>query len=379
MNIGEILVANGTSMLLLFFLMICRRMARQKRRPVDVVFTVIIWIAFMGSFLEPFTFLLDGREGTLFRIVNLFSNSLEYACTATAATLWMWYVDLSLYHEVKRLRRYLPQVGVWLCLIALLIVNVFGGFLFTVDEHNVYARQPVGYIFYVYLVLSYLTSIIVYYRFRATHGKAQFFPIWMFLTPLLLSIAIQIPFYGISVSYLGCSVGLVGIYLNLQSKKSLVDGLTGLFNRGYIEHALLTAEHSRRYVYSGIMLDIDRFKQINDTYGHSTGDHALMDAAKIIMNATDRDELAFRFAGDEFIVLVRVPVSQVDQLEAKTVAVEERIRAEADKFNRDNEMPYKLVFSMGHAAYDPSLGEDVFFHNIDTEMYKDKQLHRAKA
>ena len=261
----------------------------------------------------------------------------------------------------------------------LLIANAFGGFLFNVDEHNVYARQSFGYIFYVFLVASYATSVVVYYRFRATHGKAQFFPIWMFMSPLLLSIAIQIPFYGISVSYLGCSIGLIGIYLNMQSKRSLVDGLTGLYNRAYIEHIIITAKRNKRYVYGGIMIDIDRFKEINDTYGHSVGDHALMDAAKILMNATDRDTLAFRFAGDEFIVMVRVPSDQSGGLEAKMLAVKERIRARAKQYNQDSEMPYQLEFSIGYAAYDPALGDDVFFHNVDTEMYRDKQLHRSKA
>lgn len=377
MNLGEILVANGASFLLLIILVICRHMTRRNRRAVDHVFSCIIVIGFVGTFCETFTFLVDGRGNEFVRIINILANTLEYCCTATASVLWVWYVDLNLYRDEKRLKKtYLPMEIIWAVLIILLIGNLFGGYLFSVDANNVYTRQPLGYIFYVFLVGSYLTSIVMYYRFRSLHGRTLFFPIWMFLAPLFISIIIQIPFYGISVTFLGCSIGLVGIYMNLQSNMSLVDSLTGLYNRAYIEHAMITARENKRYVFSGIMLDIDRFKQINDTYGHSVGDNALTDAASILVKATDRDSVAFRYAGDEFIILVRTPLGNSKDLEAKTIAVEKAVLTESERFNSESKAPYKIVFSMGHAMYDTSLGDDDFFRSIDAEMYKDKERHK---
>ena len=378
MNLGEILVANGTSLFLLIILIICRHMTSQTRRPVDKIFSAIILIGVMGTILEPFTFLIDGKGGGFFWFVSILSNTVEYASTATVAVLWVWYVDLNLNHDVKRLKtKFAPMLIIWAILMLLLLGNIFGGFVFSIDENNVYSRQPLGYAFYIFLLISYLTSIYLYCKFRALHGRTQFFPIWMFLTPLFLSILVQVPFYGISVTFLGCSVGLIGIYLNLLSKQSLVDSLTGLYNRAYIEREIIVARRSKKYIYSGIMLDIDQFKQINDSFGHSEGDAALARAAKILINATDRDAIAFRFAGDEFIVLVKVPISKADTLESKTLAIEERIRTEAKNFNDSGKAPYKIVFSMGHAIYDTNFPDDVFFHNMDTEMYKDKQRNNA--
>ena len=378
MNLGEILVANGTGMFLLIMLIICRHMTKRIRRPVDRIFSAIILIGILGTILEPFTFMIDGRPGGFFRCASIFANSLEFACVATVSVLWVWYVDLNMNHDVKRLTtKFVPMIVIWAILMLLLIGNIFGGFLFSVDDNNVYSRQPLGYIFYVFLVISYSTSVFLYYKFRAIHGKAQFFPIWMFLTPLFLAIIIQIPFYGISVTFLGCAVGLVSIYLNILSKQSLVDSLTGLYNRAYIEHALIVAKRNKRYVYSGIMLDIDQFKQINDEFGHTAGDEALENAAKILINSTDRDSLAFRFAGDEFIVLVREPVGNAEVLESKTIALEKRIRAEMEAFNSSGKTPYKVIFSIGHTMYDPTLEDDDFFRNMDAEMYKDKQHNRA--
>ncbi len=377
MNWGEILVANGTGLFLLIMLIICRNMTKLTRRPVDKIFSAIILIGIAGTILEPLTFLLNGKEGSFYRAVSMFSNTLEFFCTATVSVLWVWYVDLYLNKDIKRLKtRFVPMIVIWALLTILLIANIFGEFLFSFDEHNVYSREPLGYIFFVFLSISYLASVVLYYRFLSIHGKAQFFPIWMFLTPLIISLSVQILFYGLSVTFLGCAVGLVSIYLNILSKQSLVDSLTGLYNRAYIEHELIIARRSRKYIYSGVMLDIDQFKSINDNFGHSSGDDALENASKIIIGATDRDSLAFRLAGDEFVVLVRAKVGKTEELKSKTLDLEERIRAGMEAFNNMGEKTYKVVFSMGYALYDTNFGDDDFFRKMDAEMYKDKENKR---
>ena len=378
MNWGEILVANGTGLFMLVILIICRHMTKLTRRPVDKIFSIIILIGIGGTILEPVTFMLNGIEGSFFRAISIFANTLEFFFTATVSVLWVWYVDLYLNKDIERLKtRFVPMLVVWALLTILLIANVFGGFLFSFDEHNVYSREPLGYIFFAFLSISYLISIALYYRFISVHGRAQFFPIWMFLTPLIISLCIQIPFYGISVTFLGCAVGLVSIYLNILSKQSLVDSLTGLYNRAYIEHELIIARRSKKYIYSGVMIDIDQFKSINDNFGHSSGDDALENAARIILNATDRDSLAFRLAGDEFVVLVRAGAGKTEELKKKTLDLENRISVGTEKFNNEGKVPYKLVFSMGYAMYDKAYADDDFFRKMDAEMYKDKQRKRA--
>ena len=378
MNIQEIIVANGASLLLLIVLLICRRIAGRTRNGGERVFSWLICLVILGACLELLTFLIDGKPGGSMRVLVFLSNSLEYAVNAAASMVWVWYVDLTLYRDEKRLNKvHLPFAIGWLVLVGLLIANVFGQFLFSVDAANVYARELLGYLFYVYFFGCYIASIGVYYRFRAQRINVRFFPIWMFLGPLFVAIVLQILFYGISVTFLGTSIGLVGLALNMQSKISLVDSLTGLYNRRYIEYEMLAAKKSKRYIYSGIMFDIDRFKQINDTLGHSVGDIALREAASVLVRSTDRDSTAFRYAGDEFIILVKEAIGEEKKLEEKTIALKDRIREEAEKLNR-RDTDYKIVFSMGHAIYDPELPDDEFFRRMDEEMYKEKQMHKTE-
>lgn len=378
MNLGEIIAVNFTAVTLLIILLISRHMTKRNRRAADKLFTAIIIIGIAGPVLETFSFIIDGKGGAFLRVINIIDNSLLYACTATVAVAWVWYVYLNLYRDTKKIKKkFMPMVVIWGALLVTLFINPFTGFLFKVDENNVYTRQPVGYIFYAFLISSYIISLIMYYKFRHKHGETQFFPIWMFLTPLFIACIVQMIFYGLSAAWVGCAVGLIGIYMNIQSKLSLVDSLTGLYNRAYIEHKLIVARGNQKYAYGGIMLDMDEFKQINDTYGHSAGDNALIDVAKILNAASNRSTLAFRFAGDEFIVLVRSDTGNADELEEKTKKIKERIIKEAEKFNENSKSPYKIAFSMGHALYDTSVTDDVFFHNMDMEMYKDKERHRA--
>ena len=379
MFLEEIIVANSTAIILLIILLLSRHLARRKPKIEDRVFTYIIVIGIVSPILETLSFLVDGKADTFLRVFNIIDNSLLYACTATVSVLWLWYADLHINRKSKRSKAlFFPFFIIWAILITSLFFNAFFGFLFKVDENNVYSREIAGYAFYVFLFASFIASIILYIRARVKHGQSLFFPIWIFLTPIIAACIVQALWYGISVAWLGCAIGSVGIYVNIQSRNSLVDSLTGLYNRAYIEHKLLVARFNTHYVYSGIMLDIDYFKEINDKFGHSIGDAALTNAATLLINATDRQSMAFRFAGDEFIILVKLPAARYAELEAKTIEIEERVKQEAEKYNKTSNNPYKIVFSMGHAIYNTNYGDDVFFHNMDNEMYKEKQLHHKE-
>ncbi|MBR0294629.1 MAG: diguanylate cyclase [Bacilli bacterium] len=380
MHIEEVAIANGASVVILIILLISRWMTRRHTRLEDRVFTIFILISIFAPILETISFLVDGRAEMFFRVTNVTVNTLLYACTATVSVLWVLYSDLHLNHNAKRSKAlYVPLLIVWGGLVLALIPNIFLGFFFSFDSNHAYVREIPGYIFYVYLISSFVISIVIYIKTHLKHGESQFFPIWMFLSPVIIGCVIQVIWYGISLAWLGCAIGLLGIHVNIQSKLSLVDDLTGLYNRSYIEHRLIVARGNSRYVYSGIMLDIDYFKEINDSLGHSVGDEAIVNAANILLNISDQNSLPLRFAGDEFIILIQMPVNKADQLEAKTIEIKELIRKATDEFNKNTEVSYQIVFSMGHAFFDKTMTDDSFFHEMDVAMYKEKQQHHKEC
>lgn len=88
------------------------------------------------------------------------------------------------------------------------------------------------------------------------------------------------------------------------SERANTDALTGLYNRMYLNEVLLESSARINDFGAMLMIDMDNFKSINDTFGHLVGDQVLRAIASIIQKAiTPESDLAFRFGGDEFLVL----------------------------------------------------------------------------
>ncbi|MBR5116118.1 MAG: diguanylate cyclase [Lachnospiraceae bacterium] len=374
MNIQAITVANGFGSALLFVLLISRYTTRRHRRLEDHLFSAMILLAFFGGTIETFSFAVDGKPGALNHWLNVLENTYLYAATLAIATLWVLYVDTRLYRSRERLRiKYRFLVLSSILMDVLLIANIFLGFFFSVNENNIYHRKPVSYVFYVYLFIAMCISVSILHKYRTEYGYVQFFPIWMFLVPVMTCCILQVIFYGIALVWGGIALGLTAIYINLQSQQAFVDPLTGLFNRQFIEHTMLVMKSDQRSTYYGIMLDIDYFKEINDNYGHSVGDEALCQAANIFRRAAMLDAQVFRFAGDEFILIMKTDD------ESNAMHMIDRVRGEMNRFNEAGDHPYKLSFSMGCAKFDLSNDTiDDFMHKIDMSMYEDKKRNHER-
>jgi diguanylate cyclase (GGDEF)-like protein len=156
---------------------------------------------------------------------------------------------------------------------------------------------------------------------------------------------------------------------------AVTDSLTGLYDRRYfmvkLQEEVLRAERCGKPL-SVVMADLDRFKKINDTYGHDAGDRALEAIAKFFQkNIRDVDAVA-RYGGEEFVMLI----PDADQSAAFCLA--QRLRQELANVNLDDLPP--ITMSLGIAAY-PSDGTDIdeLIKKADAAMYEAKRRGRDKA
>ncbi len=153
---------------------------------------------------------------------------------------------------------------------------------------------------------------------------------------------------------------------------SITDGLTGLNNHQEMQR-VLKAEfmRARRYQspFSIVMVDLDHFKDVNDTYGHQKGDEILMTIAEILKKACRANDLAARYGGEEFILLL--PEAKMQG--ARIIA--ERIREEASRLEFSHEgKSFKLTLSCGVAELDrETMKNHTEFLNV-----ADKALYQAK-
>lgn len=150
------------------------------------------------------------------------------------------------------------------------------------------------------------------------------------------------------------------------------DVLTGCLNRRYITQ-LATQEVSRstrhNHVFTVLLMDLDHFKKVNDTYGHAAGDQALKSFAEICRNNVRTSDSVARFGGEEFLVLL----PDTDASHAKILA--ERIRSNTELAMVHSEgISFKITVSIGIAQF--AGGSDPFEQIV---ARADTALYRAKA
>lgn len=162
-----------------------------------------------------------------------------------------------------------------------------------------------------------------------------------------------------------------------QSKtQAFTDSVTGLYNHRFLQESIkveLEKSARRNVPLSLIMLDIDSFKQFNDTYGHSVGDLALKSVAKMIKEAVNDRGIAARYGGDEFVIVL--PGMSND--EAFQIAEEIRSKAIQLKHVAAHDGLSSLSISLG-VATSPDLGHkpEQLFNAADAALYVAKLAGR---
>lgn len=167
-------------------------------------------------------------------------------------------------------------------------------------------------------------------------------------------------------------------------KHATLDALTSLYNRRQLEERIKqevsgAKRHNRSLC--AIMTDIDFFKSVNDTYGHAAGDLVLKTVSRIIKLQLRDYDIAGRYGGEEFAVLL--PFTKLE--EAKMVA--ERLRKAVENKKIDiskinTESPQKnisVTISLGVAEYNNGDSEDTLLQNADKALYKAKESGRNRV
>ena len=163
------------------------------------------------------------------------------------------------------------------------------------------------------------------------------------------------------------------ILVKKLSREAMHDGMTGLLNHRYFEKRLNEEiERSERYQqnFSLLFLDLDKFKRINDTYGHLFGDLVIKDTANIIKNNVRTHDVVARYGGEEYAVIL-VNTNKEDCM--KTV---KRIRENVENhIYTNNEVSERMTISIGIAQF-PEDSEEArgLIRFADERMYEVKKL-----
>lgn len=371
MDLLPIYISNGTGIFILLMLLYVSRTKILRDTQEDRLYSAMVLGVILGCIMEAFSYSIDGQVFPGSRVLNYLANTYLFSANLLLPLCVLAYVDLGLYGDVKRIwKRYKPQIVIGVVLIAANVVNYFVPITYYISEQNVYERRPFSYVYYVAIVYYLVTAIIVKRRYDRENGARVFFSITLFLAPVLIGAGLQFAFYGLSLAWLASALGLAGMFMMQQNELAYIDVLVDTYNRQYLNH-VLAAWTSRKDTFAGAFIDVDSFKRINDTLGHSQGDAALKDVSDILKKSRLDNEWVFRYAGDEFIVLKRCDTP--DGLAAYL----ENMGRNLDAFNSSGR-PYQLTLSYGTSYFDAG-DLDAFVKEMDDNMYAMKEARHQGA
>ena len=192
------------------------------------------------------------------------------------------------------------------------------------------------------------------------------FPVSISATPLLID---------------GQFKGEIGLYIDITERKQLeekleklarTDTLTGSFSRGYGLDLLdrqMKLSHRSKSPLLLAFLDIDKFKPINDTYGHDEGDLVLKEVANLFKSSLREIDIICRMGGDEFLLIFP------DNSLKDASQIKERLNKNLVELNQTLKKPYTIGLSIGFSEYDPAtpLAMDELIRVADQRMYEEKR------
>ncbi|GHV96099.1 hypothetical protein AGMMS50293_24190 [Spirochaetia bacterium] len=279
------------------------------------------------------------------------------------------FIDYFAYGNTARSKKFIYIIcGFLLLHIISVICNLPLGYYFSISENNIYTP---GKLYLLRLLLSYavILVIIIDISLASKHFKqSQAYLIVLFIIITGSGAALDIVFKAGSLTWPCFSAAILYIYFFIIQSDSKLDSLTGIGNRSsFNEFINKLSRQSAREDYSIVMIDLDRFKEINDTLGHLEGDNALRDMAAIIKGCIRHSDFAARYGGDEFVLATKA--------ENDIQRLMNRIQGAIDTQNQKKIRPYQIYMSFGYDVYITNSGQSIqdFITHIDALMYKHKE------
>jgi diguanylate cyclase (GGDEF)-like protein len=316
--------------------------------------------------LEVLSWGYDCRPGYFH--INYFLNFIFALSTSIVPCLWACYIDYHMFESFERLRvRWFYSYPFFLNMI-LLIINFFKPIIFSVSDQNVYSREP-GMLLMAIINLSLFIHISsIAYKERHRIQKEV---VWVILLYVLMPVVVaflQTALFGVFILWPTMAATLVLTYIFLETVSTSRDYLTGLLTRsridGYLEYLI---SHDKPFLL--VMIDLDKFKEINDTYGHLEGDQALKQFASVLSRTFVGERLIGRYAGDEFILILEKHNSD----DVRTCM--QRIHNEMKSYYNEGHLKFEVDFSYGYYDREPqtslTYAEVVGF--ADARMYLQKK------
>lgn len=312
---------------------------------------------------EPLTWIFDQGQFVGAHFLEYFTNYMLFLLAPIIAGLMISYVSYYVEKDIKTIKRRFYYQLPALITFVILFFNFFFSFYFSVEVGtNKYSQGNLDWIHYTIILIMYLYMVFIIIKQRKFVSKKITNMFMMFFFLPLLGMIIQIFNSRILFTWNSLVLSIFVIYVFVESTNTEKDYLSKIFNRfSFEKYTKMLGETSKDFKL--ISFDLDKFKNINDTYGHLEGDKTLVEFSRILEHACKPNRMVARLGGDEFMVVIE------DNLE--TTEIVNRIYEQLKVSN--SQIMNQLTFSYGSYRKHDSLSIDELYLAVDREMYEFKK------
>jgi len=167
--------------------------------------------------------------------------------------------------------------------------------------------------------------------------------------------------------------------MNFAKRTAITDALTGIYNRRFFDEMLkkqLALTKRRNEHLCLLLLDLDHFKSINDTYGHTAGDRVLQEVSKILNNSLRTSDVLARYGGEEFVIIM--PEADIAHAREKAESIRKSIETSCFDTIVHGQM-LKLTVSIGIASFPEHGAGETLVNVADDALYKAKKNGRNRV
>lgn len=342
-----------------------------------VLFRYTIYGIMVSLLLDTVWIAIDGRMFPGAIPLNHVLNAIILPLGVGLGGIWYLYVLETLGCRITR-RLTLLVMGPAMISTALSVLSIWTGWFFTITPENVYVRGPLFGFQTALAILMLLVSLLhILIQLMRHDSRTPNTPIMKLLSfyiiPVVGTLA-ALPFTGMPGTWTCAAVSIMLIYMDDQDREILRDSLTGLNNRKtldatFADYSRQVTPERRLYLF---MLDLDNFKTINDTYGHTVGDQALVLTARVLQRSlAGLRAIVARFGGDEFMVMGFFGGDE------EAAAYKKLLKTNFENCNRENDLPYRLDASIGWCEYQEGEPLSKFIERADAVLYAEKKQRKV--
>lgn len=335
-------------------------MVNRRRKPflLGIALTLVMILSEAGTMLTE-----GGAPGL--RGFSILFNILGFALAPVLPLSFIAISDIEILREHKWLL--LPT----LINMAAVVLSPTFKWIFYIDAVNQYSR---GSYFFVF-VTAYIINLLLLFISMLCTGKKYRYPIQGKMAALYIftvaGTSVQLVDSSVHLSWHCVTVSILLYFILLSEFDSSFDALTGLYNRAAFEKTARQKENQKAF--SVIVLDIDDFKSVNDTFGHDYGDTVIKTVAGVIRESLDSGYSCYRVGGDEFYIIGNETDSEKIQYQLQRIT-----DSLSEKQGINGRLPTVTCgFSIFKGGETPDLQR--ILKEADSQMYQYKRLRKSES